>query len=549
MRVVVGPYVSIQVNVDALGLNIVGDAANEPSIAVNPTNSDNIVIGWRQFDSIASNFRQGGWAYSTDAGQHWTFPGVLEPGVFRSDPVLDTDTGGMFLYQSLQESFVVDVFRSLDGGSSWLAPVLEYGGDKNWLTVDKSGGIGNGHVYGTWQRFAGCCGQRTLTRSTDAGGSFEEPVALALRPLFGTMAVGPDGELYVSGIEGTVTQDFDQFVIARSDDAQNPAVAPSSTGVRVELGGSMVYGGAPNPDGLLGQANVAVDRSAGATRGHVYVLASVDPAGSDPADVNLVRSADRGATWSAPIRVNDDPVGNGAWQWFGAHSVAPDGRIDVVWNDTRASGQAGISELYYAYSYDGGASWHGNAAVSPPFNSRIGWPNQSKIGDYYTIIAAASGADVAYAATFNGEQDVYYLRVFPDCNENGVSDVDDIASGTSPDADGNGIPDECEPLLLAGPDPGVAGQPNTATVTGATPDAQVGVVFAFAAGTSAVPGCPGVSFGLANPRGFGVDVADAQGNASVTRPIPAGLAGRAILLQALDRASCRISNRVGTVLQ
>src|SRR5207249_2031382 len=41
--VMVGPYQSIQVNVDALGQNIVGDAANEPSIAVNPTNPLNMV--------------------------------------------------------------------------------------------------------------------------------------------------------------------------------------------------------------------------------------------------------------------------------------------------------------------------------------------------------------------------------------------------------------------------------------------------------------------------------------------------------------------------
>ena len=41
----------------------------------------------------------------------------------------------------------------------------------------------------------------------------------------------------------------------------------------------------------------------------------------------------------------------------------------------------------------------------------MGWPNQAKIGDYYTMISDDAGADVAYAATFNGGQDVYYLRI------------------------------------------------------------------------------------------------------------------------------------------
>ena len=56
-----GGYVSVQVNVDEFGNNIVDDAANEPTIAVDPTNPNIIAIGWRQFDSIWSNFREAGW--------------------------------------------------------------------------------------------------------------------------------------------------------------------------------------------------------------------------------------------------------------------------------------------------------------------------------------------------------------------------------------------------------------------------------------------------------------------------------------------------------
>jgi len=61
------PAQGVQVNVNDLGENIPGDAANEPSVAVDPTNPNNLVIGWRQFDNVASNFRQAGYAYSHDA--------------------------------------------------------------------------------------------------------------------------------------------------------------------------------------------------------------------------------------------------------------------------------------------------------------------------------------------------------------------------------------------------------------------------------------------------------------------------------------------------
>jgi hypothetical protein len=76
-----GAFVSYQANVDANGNNILGDAANEPSISVDPTNGNKMTIGWRQFNSIQSDFRQAGWGYTTDGGVHWTFPGVLQNNV------------------------------------------------------------------------------------------------------------------------------------------------------------------------------------------------------------------------------------------------------------------------------------------------------------------------------------------------------------------------------------------------------------------------------------------------------------------------------------
>ncbi|MEY3443144.1 MAG: hypothetical protein RLZZ519_1425 [Bacteroidota bacterium] len=90
-----------QANVDPAGNNIIGDAANEPSIAVNPLNPAQIAIGWRQFDDVSSNFRQAGWNRTTDGGQTWGFVSIIDPGVFRSDPVLDYDLAGKFYYNSL----------------------------------------------------------------------------------------------------------------------------------------------------------------------------------------------------------------------------------------------------------------------------------------------------------------------------------------------------------------------------------------------------------------------------------------------------------------
>src|SRR5215470_15318674 len=76
---------SYQVNVNRLGQNIPGDAANEPSLCIDPTDPNRIAIGWRQFNSTNSNYRQAGFGFSTDAGISWTFGGTLQTNVFRSD--------------------------------------------------------------------------------------------------------------------------------------------------------------------------------------------------------------------------------------------------------------------------------------------------------------------------------------------------------------------------------------------------------------------------------------------------------------------------------
>lgn len=102
-----------------------------------------------------------------------------------------------------------------------------------------------------------------------------------------------------------------------------------------------------NPAGGLGQVWIETDHSHTDSRGNLYVLGSVDPPGDDPLDVMFIRSTDDGDTWSDPIRVNDDSV------------------------DTK----------------------------------------QDKLGDYYDMISDNTTAHLAYAATFTGGQDVYYLPI------------------------------------------------------------------------------------------------------------------------------------------
>jgi hypothetical protein len=225
------------------------------------------------------------------------------------------------------------------------------------------------------------------------------------------MDVGPDGTLYLAG--QTVTGGRGHL-FSKSTNAQDPTQTPSFTPSQpVSLGGTAINSSNVNPgrEAITGQVWVATDHSPTSSRGNVYMLSSVHPTGADPADVMFIRSTDQGDTWSDPIRVNNDSPDTNAYQWFGTMSVAPNGRIDAIWNDTRNDPTSRTSELTYAYSFDAGDTWLGNTPLSDPFDQSLGYPPSSKLGDYYDMISDNTGAYLAYAATFNGGQDVYFLRI------------------------------------------------------------------------------------------------------------------------------------------
>jgi len=428
----------VQVNIDDNGFNIVDDAANEPSIACDPDNPDNMIIGWRQFDNINNSFRQAGMGYTTDGGESWTFPGVIDPGVFRSDPVLGHDGRGNFYYNSLtsaNDDYWTNVYKSSDIGETWEMGTYSHGGDKQWMTIDRSQGVGGGNIYEFWNGTYSVCSPYNFTRSTDGNENYEACSSIPGDPYWGTTCVGPDGTLFVCGAQ------WNGLMVARSSNAKYPGEEVVwDFAVGVSLGGQVIgFGGddCPNPNGLLGQAIISVDSSDGPGYGNVYLLCSVDRTTSiDPCDVMFAKSTDGGLTWENPVKVNDD-TGNNAWQWFGTMSIAPDGRIDAIWLDSRDNFGSVNSSLYYSYSLDQGETWSENERLSDSFDPHIGWPQQAKMGDYFDMFSDDKGAHLAWAATFNGEQDVYYSLITPSYVS--INDPDNLQSNFKL----NNVPNPC----------------------------------------------------------------------------------------------------------
>jgi hypothetical protein len=263
-----------QVNVSSTGENIIGDAANEPSLAIDPTNPNRMAIGWRQFTTVSSNFRQAGYGYTTDAGHTWTFPGIIEQGVFRSDPVLDADASGNFFFNSLTvdqySNYSCAVFKSENGGASWGTKTDAHGGDKQWMIADKTQSIGRDNFYSFWTYAYSSCVPGFFTRGPAGGLYYESCITIPDNPYWGTMDVDRNGVLYVGGWGSS------DFAVAKSTTARDVNMPTTwDTVVSVNLDGYITYGTDPNPGGLGGQTWLTVDKTTGSTSGNVYVLCSV----------------------------------------------------------------------------------------------------------------------------------------------------------------------------------------------------------------------------------------------------------------------------------
>src|SRR5262249_2950318 len=137
-------------------------------------------------------------------------------------------------------------------------------------------------------------------------------------------AVGPNGELYLvwAGPEG--------LIFRKSTDGGDK-FGKEQLITKLPGGWDSPAPGVPRHNGM---PVTMVDLSQGSNRGTIYVT-GIDRRSGD-LDVSFPLSRAAGATWSDPMRVNDDPKGNGKDQLFTWMAVDPaDGSINIVFYDRR----------------------------------------------------------------------------------------------------------------------------------------------------------------------------------------------------------------------
>ena len=148
------------------------------------------------------------------------------------------------------------------------------------------------------------------------------------------VAVGPDGRIFVAfGVGNTIR-------CARSDDSGRTFSAAAVGSV-----GSLALGMRRGPRVAVAGDTVAVS-AIGGREGN----------GRD-GDLLAWRSADGGANWTGPVRVN--AVESSAREGLHGMAAGPDGSIFCAWLDLRSR----KTEVYGARSRDGGATWEPNRLV------------------------------------------------------------------------------------------------------------------------------------------------------------------------------------------
>jgi BNR/Asp-box repeat len=384
---------------------------NEPAIAVNTKNPQQLVTAWQVNASVA---------YSQDGGQTWKVAEATAPKEYRisGDVSVAYDAAGhaILCYIAFDKLGTTNYWaqgatrngifirRSLDGGQTWepqaitiisheSMPGIPFE-DKPWIVADTSGPHA-GNLYIGWTQFTLAASDLLFSRSTDGGRTWAQPIKLnsvsglprddngALEGFHGV--VGPDGTLYAiwdarPGIMMAVSHDGGETF------TKDRIIIPAGPG----------YFGITGVARSNGFPQIGIDPRApnsgasGATHAGKLYVAWSDYTNGD-VDVFVASSSDHGATWSLPVRVNNDSIHNGSDQFFQWMTVDPQsGAVNLIFYDRRRDNLATTVTL--ARSVDGGKTFQNYTWDGDTFEAEGDF-----LGDYLAITAFGNRVFGAWA--------------------------------------------------------------------------------------------------------------------------------------------------------
>jgi hypothetical protein len=315
--------------------------------------------------------------------------------------------------------------------------------DKNWITVDNNtdvnggpnrpgdGKIGTMYVCWGYDGATAPTQQIVVMTSKDGGhtwGGFtpgdNTPRPLSQKSVISgigcEVSVGPHGEAYATWYDNQL----DSLIQAKSTDrgqTWTPA-RPIATivGENSPFEGQSFRNLSIPTTGVDNQGNVyVVDSSANAEAQPLPAGATIEdakrarehllereekaegdtcPADTDPdtepnpacSDIIMLKSTNGGQTYSAPVRVNQDPKTSTADQFQPWLAITPRGQLDVMYFDRRRDPSNFFIDTYLSRSNDGGKTFSDTRVSQRSWDPRINppiSPSGEFIGDYQGLVA------------------------------------------------------------------------------------------------------------------------------------------------------------------
>jgi len=354
----------------------------EPSIAVNPTNPNNLIGAWQQDRWSNGGARGLGSAYSLDGGGTWTRTSVPFSRCSGGDYERATDPWVTFAPDGTAYQIALGfnsqrngdnailVARSTDGGRTWSNPVtLKRDGaanfnDKEAITADPTDPR---YVYAVWDRLTGNNGPTWFARTVDGGATWE-PARNLYDPDPNSQTINnqivalPDGTLVLFFTEiANVGAPNIRLRVMRSADKGATWSAPITIAANQSIGTVDPETGTGIRDGsILGSIAAGKD-------GTLAVAWQDSRFSGNHDDIAFSRSTDGGFTWSAPLRVNGGSAALTAPALLPAVAVRDDGVIGIAYYDLRANtaDPNTLPTLYWLATSSDGVTWTERQLAGP----------------------------------------------------------------------------------------------------------------------------------------------------------------------------------------